>query len=374
MRQLSACAVKILALQNAPLSVAKPRLFPSSPLIYHHPPPTSNPPHPPPSPHRQDIVIASGASGALDLAIGTLLDPGDELLVPCPGFPLYTTIAEARGIKLSPYKLRPDADWEADLEQVDLLLQQARARGVRSTLLINNPSNPCGTVFSREHVTALLAIAERHAVPVISDEIYARVVFKGVEFVSAADVAPNVPVLVVGGIAKEYMVPGWRVGWLALYGEAGVSRQNGSLAAIRKGLAAVSQLTLGANSLILSALPAILTPRAGPQADGLAAWRAATLRQLEDNAKFACEALENIPGVAVVRPSGSMYLLFSVPSSPDGTRGDDVLFAKTLLNDMAVFVLPGAAFGAPGFCRIVLTPPIEKLREAFARIATFCAR
>jgi len=308
-----------------------------------------------------------------------LLDAGDALLVPRPGFPLYTTLAEARGVAVAPYRLLPERAWEADLAEVEAALAAAAARGARAALLLNNPSNPCGSVFSRAHVGALLDLAARFRAPVISDEIYAHVVFSGPPFVSAAAARADVPLLVVGGIAKEFMVPGWRVGWVAAFSEAGArARGGGALAGVRRGLAALSQLTLGASTLAAAALPALLAPPRGGDAEAaLAEWRAGTLAQLEGNARAAADALAAVPGVGVVRPAGAMYLMFSVPpprGARAGARGDDAAFARALLEQEAVFVLPGAAFGAPGWCRVVFTPPREKLAEACARIAAFCAR
>ena len=320
---------------------------------------------------RDDVCIASGASSALDLAIGVLLNPGDVLFVPRPGFPLYTTLCEARGIRAETYALDPARNWEADTDALSRAMTSAISGGSRVALLINNPSNPCGSVFSAAHVRALLATAVAARVPVISDEIYARVVFgEGVEFVSAANASADVPLLVVGGTAKEFMVPGWRVGWVVMYDVPGCV----ALRDVRKGIGALAQLTLGANALILAALPAVLSPVSNSAAAiGLAAWRAATLAQLSTNARAAQVALSSIPGISVNPPAGAMYLLFSVPRGSAFGR-DDGAFARALLAEENVFVLPGSAFGAPGFCRVVFTAPLAVLEDAFSRMRNFCAR
>jgi histidinol-phosphate/aromatic aminotransferase/cobyric acid decarboxylase-like protein len=104
----------------------------------------------------QDVVIASGCSGALDLAITVLLNPGDTMLVPKPAFPLYQTLAESKGVKVKHYNLLPDKSWELDLAHLESIIDETT-----KVLLVNNPSNPCGSVYSKQHLLDILAVAER---------------------------------------------------------------------------------------------------------------------------------------------------------------------------------------------------------------------
>jgi tyrosine aminotransferase len=146
------------------------------------------------------------------LAISGLVEPGQTLLLPRPGFPLYETLACAKGIKIQFYDLLPDRAWEVDLAHLESLVNEVGPNAVGAVLL-NNPSNPCGNVFSREHLTDIAALCRRHTLPVIADEIYADMAFPGkAEFHAFADVSDDVPFIAVGGIAKQYMVPGWRCG------------------------------------------------------------------------------------------------------------------------------------------------------------------
>lgn len=326
-------------------------------------------PSSPPSflPRPQDVVIASGCSGALDLAISVLLNPGDNMLIPKPAFALYQTLAEAKGIAVKHYALLPERSWEVDLEHLESLID-ARTRAI----LVNNPSNPCGSVYSREHLLAILAIAEKHKLPVIADEIYGNLVFAstGAAFHPMASLTTEVPILSAGGIAKEFLVPGWRVGWVTVH-----DNRHGSFVEVRKGLFALSQLILGANSLVVSALPAILDPVPGSEdAASLAAFHASTLAKLEDNATFTATRLAAIPGLRVVVPQGAMYVMFGIDAAAFKDLPDDVAFSQGLLAEENVFVLPGACFNMAGFCRIVFCAPKEKLGEAFDRMAAFCAR
>ena len=126
-------------------------------------------------------------------------------------------------------------------------------------ILINNPSNPCGCVYSKEHLQSILAVAEKHQVPIIADEIYGNITFEGHQFHPVASLTSEVPVLSVGGIAKEFLVPGWRVGWILIHD------RNDVFTEVRKGLMKLTQLIIGANTLVQSAMPAILTPEGASQ-------------------------------------------------------------------------------------------------------------
>ena len=164
------------------------------------------------------------------------------------------------------------------------------------------------------------------------------------------------------------LVPGWRVGWVIAHDTPGRH-----LTEVRKGVFSLSQLVLGANTLVLSALPAVLAPAPGSAEEAeLAAFHRATLAQLAANARFSAERLAAVPGLSVVVPRGAMYLMVGVDAARFGVR-DDVDFAQQLLAQQNVFVLPGACFLCPGFVRIVFCAPRALLAEAYDRMRDFCA-
>jgi tyrosine aminotransferase len=183
----------------------------------------------------------SRCSGALEIAIGALCNPGDNILIPAPGFSLYNTICENKGIEVRFYPLLPERDWEIDLITLERLIDERTV-----AVLVNNPSNPCGSVYSREHLQALLQVAERRRLPIISDDVYAEMVFPGFEYFSVAELSHNVPVLATGGMAKRYLVPGWRVGWISVHDRHNV------LSEVRKAIFRLTTLILGANTLAQS--------------------------------------------------------------------------------------------------------------------------
>ena len=161
-----------------------------------------------------DVILCSGCSCALDIAISTMADAGQNILVPRPGFPIYTTLSAGQEIETREYDLLPNQDWEADLDQMEALIDQNTA-----AIVVNSPSNPCGSVFSVQHLKDILAIAEKYKVPIIADEIYEHFVFSGAgkSYVPMASLTTTVPVLSCGGLTKRYLVPGWRLGWITIH-------------------------------------------------------------------------------------------------------------------------------------------------------------
>jgi len=311
-----------------------------------------------------DIIVASGCSGALEIAINGIVDEGDNLLVPKPGFPLYQVLAESQGASVKEYDLLPSQGWQADLAQLESLVD-ARTKA----LIVNNPSNPCGSVFPKEHLLGFIDIAARHKLPIIADEIYGEMAFEGVAFHPLAELAPHVPVITVGGLAKQFLVPGWRVGWLMLHDPVH------ALDDLREGFNRLTQLIVGASTLVQGAVPRVLCPEAGSaDAASLAASDQHYMTTLQDNARFTYERLKGVVGLTPVEPQGAMYVMVHYdPAVLPGIR-TDAEFVERLLAEEAVFVLPGACFGAPHFFRIVFSGPREKLADAFDRMEAFCMR
>eukprot|EP00461_Guttulinopsis_vulgaris_P002615 UN02616 len=133
----------------------------------------------------EDIVITSGASQAILLVLQLLCNPGDCFLIPTPGFSLYETICGHLGVTALEYRLNADKDWEMDLEHIAELVEKARADGKQvKGIIINNPGNPTGSNYSLAHLTAFQKVADKYQLPVVADEIYAYMLFKGLNFYS----------------------------------------------------------------------------------------------------------------------------------------------------------------------------------------------
>jgi tyrosine aminotransferase len=165
----------------------------------------------------EEVIVSSGCSGALEIALTSLLDPGTVLLVPQPSFPLYQMIAESHGATVVHYRLRRDT-WECDMTHLqDLMIQYQNVRAI----VINNPSGATGTVFSELHLVNLLDFALVHRLPIVSDEVFGDMTFGSKQFYPLAQVAAKtrsqVPILTTSGLSKQFLLSGWRVGWLTFH-------------------------------------------------------------------------------------------------------------------------------------------------------------
>jgi len=302
-----------------------------------------------------DVILCSGCSCALDIAISTLADDGQNILVPRPGFPLYTTLSAGLGIQTREYDLLPDQDWMVDLGHMESLIDHNTA-----AIIVNSPSNPCGSVFSPAHLKQILDIAERHKVPIIADEIYDNFVFPGETYVPIASLTTTVPVLSCGGLTKRFLVPGWRMGWIVIYDRGHVFDHE-----VRKGLLCMSQRIIGSNTLVQGALPTILANTPKSFFDD-------TINVIQNNAKLAFTKLRGIPGLMPVMPQGAMYMMVKIDRTRFPGFKSDLQFVERLVAEQSVFCLPGKCFNYPNYVRIVLTVPAPLLQEACERMMEFC--
>lgn len=301
-----------------------------------------------------DVFITSGASGALELALGALANEGDNVLLPSPGFPLFRTLAENFGIECRFYSLDSEQDWQIKLADIGRLVDE-RTRAI----LVNNPSNPCGSVFSQAHIKDILAVAEALRIPLIADEVYSDMVFTG-EFKSFGELSMEVPTLVVGGISKQFVVPGWRIGWVLVHDRGGVFEKAG----VRRGLRQLTTRMICGNTPVQMVIPEMLKDQNGFRK---------VMSELRSNAEFTAKRLTEVRGLKCVEAKGAMYVMVGIDVEAMHLK-DDMEFTELLYEEEAVFVLPGQCFQAPNFVRVVFAAPREVLADAFERIEAFCER
>lgn len=304
----------------------------------------------------KDIILASGCSGAIDLAISVLTNRGQNILLPRPGFSLYRTLAVSLGIEVRYYNLRPERGWEVDVEDI-----AAHVDDDTSCIVVNNPSNPCGSVYSRRHLLDILRVAERLRLPIIADEIYADFVFPDHTFIPIASLTTEVPILTCGGLTKKYLVPGWRMGWIMMH-----DRHN-AFHEVRHGLIMLSQRILGPNTIIQGAVKTILSSTPQQFFDS-------SISLIQRNAEQFYSAMSDIKGLKPVMPAGAMYMMVGIEMESFPEFDSDVDFTQQLVSEQSVFCLPAQCFQYPNYFRVVLTVPQDKLCEASQRIAEFCAR
>mmetsp|Transcript_92989 Transcript_92989/g.259936 ORF Transcript_92989/g.259936 Transcript_92989/m.259936 type:complete len:466 (+) Transcript_92989:118-1515(+) len=306
-----------------------------------------------------DIFMTLGCSEALSHCVAALATKGSNLLLPRPGFCLYQVLCEYHGVEARYYDLLPDHGWEVDLGHLRTMVDDRTC-----AILVNNPSNPCGAVYSKAHMIDIMRTAESLCLPVIADEVYAEMAFDDA-FVSCAAATTKVPVLSVCALSKRWLAPGWRLGWVALHDADGIFAS----AKVSETLLKLCQVSLGPSAPLQAALPDILKTTS-------ASWYAGVLRALKESADCCVRRCSSIVGLEVAsEPQGAMYFMVRLQEGAlQGIGTDDVAFARQVLQEESVAVLPGQCFNAPGFFRVVFAAPPEVLEEAFDRIEAFCRR
>jgi len=298
----------------------------------------------------QDAFITSGVSETVDICLTVLLNPGDNLLTPSPDYPLYSAVLAKLGIELNTYSLNEDDGWQPDLIDVHKKMTP-RTRGI----VLINPNNPTGAVCSRRMLEAIAELARRNNLVIFADEIYDKLILDDDPCLSIAAVAPDVPVITFGGLSKNYLAPGWRIGWGIVSGDAA------ALKPYIEGIHRLLRSRLCANHPEQYAIPAALE---GPQ-DHLPEVNA-KLRARRDLTVKWCNST---PRVSCVAPRGAFYAYPRL----DIPEGDDI-FVKELLQKKHVLVVHGSGFGQkPGthHFRIVFLPDEQTLTTAYASIADF---
>jgi len=306
--------------------------------------------------------MTHGCSEALSQCVAAFAAEGSNMLLPRPGFPLCEVLCDYHGVEPRYYDLNPDRDWEIDIDSIARLADENTC-----ALVVNNPSNPCGSVYSQAHLADVLAKAEELGLPIIADEVYTGMSFsEDHPFVSCAAVSAKVPILSVCALSKRWVVPGWRCGWVTVHDTDNILKDAG----IPDTLLKICQITLGPAAPIQAAIPAILA--AGPAE---LEWKKRLLASLSDSAQYCMERCKTVPGLEVASdPQGAMYIMVRI--KPDAFRdiNGSIQFAGALLEEESVVILPGECFAYPGFFRVVFCGSITSLEEAWDRIEAFCNR
>jgi aminotransferase len=298
--------------------------------------------------HPEDeIVITVGVSEALYLAMTAILDPGDEVIVPEPCFVAYTPeVVLAGGVA------RTIPTFVGDDFQVTSAAIEAAITGRTKAILIGYPNNPTGAVMSRERMLEVAALAEKHDLLVVSDEIYDQLVY-GVQHVCfAALPGMRDRTITLGGFSKDYAMTGWRVGYAAAPADL--------LAAMRT----IHQYTI-MSAPTMAQIAAIAALKEGqPYVEQM-------VGEYDRRRRLIVDGLNQL-GLATFEPRGAFYAFPSIAAS--GMSDDD--FAEKLLQEEQVAVVPGSAFGASGtgFVRCCYATAYEKIEEALERIGRFMRR
>jgi alanine-synthesizing transaminase len=304
------------------------------------------------------IFIGNGVSELIDISLRALLQPGDEVLLPSPDYPLWSAATILNGGRPRYYPCLASHGHLPDPEDVEALITP-RTRA----LVLINPNNPTGAVYPRELLQQLVAIAARHRLLLLSDEIYDEILYDEARFQPLAEVAGDVPCLSFGGLSKVHRACGYRVGWMSLSGDPALSNN------YRDALQLLAALRLCANVTAQWAVEPALHSAATIGSLTSPGGRLHEARRAVVEGVAASDYLE------LVTPAGALYAFPQVRA--DRVDGfDDESFALRLLEEESVLVVPGSSFNVPRsrHFRLTLLPQPTQLQEVFVRIDRVLAR
>ncbi len=305
-----------------------------------------------------NVLVSAGAKHSLYNLFMALLDPGDEVIIPAPYWVSYPDMVMLAGGKPVIVPARAEDDFAVRAEDV-----RAACSGKTRAIVLNNPSNPTGAIYTRAQIEALAAVVVEKNLLVISDDIYRQLVYGDGEYVSIASISPELAerTILVDGVSKTYAMTGWRIGYTA-----GPSVLIKAMAKIQ------GQSTSNPTNAAQIATLAALT---GPQ-DCVATMRAA----FDERRLVMLKLLRAIPGVTCREPKGAFYAFpdlsaFVGKTTPEGSiLDDDIQLCDWLLEVGKIAVVPGTGFGAPGHVRLSYACSMANIENGLARLKDALAK
>lgn len=303
----------------------------------------------------ENVYLGNGVSELITMTMQALLDQGDEVLIPAPDYPLWTAMTSLSGGTPVHYLCDEQNEWQPDLEDI-----RSKITERTKAIVVINPNNPTGAVYSRQVLEGIADIAREHSLLVLSDEIYDRILFDEAEHIPMASVAPDLLCLTFNGLSKTYRVAGYRSGWLVITGPQDHA----------KGF--IEGITLLASTRLCPNVPAqhaVLAALTGVQTiEGLVA----PSGRLHEQRDVAWEKLTHIPGVSCVKPQGALYAFPRLDPEVHEIR-DDAKLVYDLLVAERILLVQGTGFNwaTPDHLRIVTLPEARVLGEAVERLGNF---
>lgn len=306
-----------------------------------------------------NIYLTAGCCQAIEVIISVLAQPGSNVLLPKPGFPLYESRTMFSNLEARHFNLVPDRGWEADLESLEALADENTV-----AMVIINPSNPCGSVYSYDHLAKIAETARKLGIIIIADEVYDHLVFGNKPFIPMGVFADIVPVITLGSISKRWLVPGWRLGWIATCDPNCVLKE----AQVDKLIENYINITNDPATFIQGAVPQIIANTKEDYFNKI-------LNLLRNSADLCYNKIKETRGITCPhKPEGSMFVMVKLDLSwLDGIQ-DDLDFCCRLAKEDSVIVLPGSALGMKDWIRINFATDVPTLENALERIKSFCQR
>lgn len=296
----------------------------------------------------QDAFVTSGVSETVDICLTALLNPGENILTPSPDYPLYSAVLAKIGIALNTYELNEEDGWQPDLADVSRKIT-AHTRGI----VLINPNNPTGAVCSRRMLESVAELARRHNLVIFADEIYDKLILDpNAKHIAIAALAPDLPVVTFGGLSKNFLAPGWRIGWGVVSGES---------SALKPYVEAINRLL---RARLCANHPEQYAIR--PALEGSLDHLVPVIAKLRSRRELTMKWCNSTPRVSCVPPRGAFYAFprLDIPETDD-------IFVRKLLVEKHVMVVHGSGFGQKAgtkHFRVVFLPDERTLSAAYAAI------
>ncbi|GAB4111773.1 MAG: pyridoxal phosphate-dependent aminotransferase [Tibeticola sp.] len=302
-----------------------------------------------------DIYLGNGASELIVMATNALLDSGDELLLPSPDYPLWTAAASLSGGTPVHYRCREEDGWMPDLDDIRAKITP-RTKGI----VVINPNNPTGALYSDALLREIVQIVREHRLVIFADEVYDKVLYDGARHTALASLSEDVLTLTFNSLSKSYRSCGYRAGWMVVSGDKKPAKDY------------IEGLNMLSNMRLCSNVPgqyAIQTALGGYQSIKDLVGEGGRLRRQRD---LAYELITAIPGVSCVKPQAALYMFPRLDPAVYPIEDDQQFFLE-VLQETRVMLVQGTGFNwpAPDHFRIVFLPHEDDLREAIGRLARF---
>ncbi len=300
----------------------------------------------------RDIFVGNGCSEVIDTALCALANRGDNILTPSPGYPLYTALVSKLELEPNAYYLDEENGWQPDLDDM-----AAKINDRTRAIVLINPNNPTGSLYSREILEGIIELALQHDLVIISDEIYDKLVMDGKQHISTAALTDEAPILTFNGLSKAFVGPGLRVGWGILSGPASVVGDYQE--AIHKFLRA---RLCGVHPMQHAIAPALANLDHLP----------GVMQKLTRRRDITVEMLNSVEGISCVAPDAAFYAFPKLEID-----GPDEPYVAQMIRETGVVVVHGSGFGQkPGSAhfRAVFLPPEDQLRAAYQAIGDYVSR
>ncbi|OEL22488.1 Nicotianamine aminotransferase A [Dichanthelium oligosanthes] len=325
-----------------------------------------------------DIFLTAGGTQAIEVVISVLAQPGTNILLPRPGYPNYEARAALSNLEVRRFDLIPEKGWEIDIDSLESIADKNT-----TAMVIINPNNPCGSVYTREHLAKVAEVARKLGILVIADEVYGNLVFGGSPFIPMGVFGHIAPVLSIGSLSKRWIVPGWRLGWVAICDpkkilqETKASHQYVLNSKFLYVCVCVCIITSITNFLNVSTDPATFIQGALPQIleNTKEDFFKRIIGLLEETSEICYREIKDIKCITCPhKPEGSMFVMVKLNLYLLEGIHDDIDFCCKLAKEESVILCPGSVLGMENWIRITFAIDSSSLLDGLERIKSFCQR